>query len=225
MTLLARFDRECLAIDLEREELANSATHALGLVLSIVGSIALLVHCADHESLKTQRGCGIYAASLVGVYAASMFSHLFRHARTRRLFRILDQAFIYLLIAGSYTPLAMTYLHGGWLTVLIAAMWGIALLGFFSKILLQHRIEGVGMVAYVVLGWMPILGIKSAWELLPTSACIWFLIGGLCYTAGLPFLIYDSRRPFNHAVWHLMVIAGSSFHYLAIWQCVSASAI
>jgi hemolysin III len=101
-------------------------------------------------------------------------------------------------------------------------MWAIALLGFFSKIVLQHRIEGVGMVAYVVLGWMPVLGIKSAWELLPGTACQWFIIGGLCHTGGIPFLIYDHRRPFNHAIWHLLVIAGSSCHYYAIWQCVGS---
>src|SRR5204863_3989442 len=99
--------------------------------------------------------------------------------------------FIYLLIVGTYTPVALVYLHGGGLSALFAAMWIVAAIGFLSKTWWRHRIEGISLTAYVVLGWMPILGIRTAWQIMPPAPFWFFIAGGLCYTAGLYFLLKD----------------------------------
>jgi len=216
------FDRQSVPaapVDRQSEEWLNSLTHAIGLALCFFGAFALVGRSLESDHWIRVVGCAIYAASLVGVYAASTLSHFFEQPRLRTLFRILDQAFIYLLIVGSYTPLALAHLHGGRLSWLFVAMWTVALVGFSSKLVFRHRIEGISTTLYVVLGWMPILGI-GAWSVLPTPAIALFVGGGLCYTFGLLFLLLDSRRRFFHAVWHVFVIAGSICHYMVIYHYV-----
>ena len=210
-----------MQFDTRREELANSLTHGLGLSLSLAGALALLLTASQTADMARLGGCCVYAAMLVAVYAASTLSHLVYEPRLRRLFRILDQAFIYLLIVGTYTPLALVYLHGGWLWVLFIAMWVIALIGFVSKTLWRHHIEAVSLSTYALLGWMPILATISAWQLLPGPMLLLILGGGLCYTVGLLFLYWGNRVPFFHAVWHLLVMAGSACHYAAIFRYVA----
>lgn len=197
------------------DELANCITHGIGFTLSAVGAVALILVAEQAANDLWLIGCGIYAATLVAVYAASTLSHAFHRPSLRRFFRTLDQAFIYLLIVGTYTPLALRYLLGGWLTTLLVAMWVVALIGFFSKMLWRHRIDAVSLTAYIVLGWMPILAGRAAWSLLPLPASLLTLGGGLCYTLGTVFLLSDHRR-FFHALWHLFVMAGSACHFVAI---------
>lgn len=211
---------EAPLVDRQSEEWLNALTHAIGTALCVVGAVALVGRAVETGQLARIIGCTIYAASLIAVYAASTLSHFFVEPRLRTLFRVLDQAFIYLLIVGSYTPVALVYLHGGWLWLLFAAMWAVALFGFTSKVMYRHRIEAISTTLYVVLGWMPILGI-GAWGRLPSQAIAFFVAGGLCYTFGLLFLLLDTRRRFFHAVWHLFVIAGSVFHYLVIYRCIA----
>jgi hemolysin III len=200
-----------------REEKLNSATHALGFVLSVWGVVWLLLRACHHGNAWQIAGCAVYGASLVAVYAASTLSHAFQQPRLRRLFRILDQAFIFLLIAGTYTPLALSYLRGGigwWF--LFGLIWGIALVGFFSKAVWGHQIDAVSTVLHVTLGWLPVCGMWPMLSLVPSGLLWWMFYGGLCYTAGTFFLQRDERVPFFHAVWHLMVIAGSACHYWGI---------
>lgn len=205
--------------DRRSEEWINSLTHAVGTALCCVGAIALMARALETGQWVRIVGCAIYAASLIAVYAASTLSHFFEEPRLKTLFRVLDQAFIYLLIVGSYTPMALVHLHGGLLWLLFVSMWVVALVGFTSKVLFRHRIEAISTTLYVVLGWMPICGIGS-WNVLPTQAIIYFVAGGLCYTFGLLFLLLDSRRRYFHAVWHLFVIAGSVCHYWVIYRYV-----
>jgi hemolysin III len=202
------------------DELANCITHGLGCALSIAGTIALFAAASELDDRWRLVGCGIYAATLVAVYGASTLSHVFQERRLRHLFRTLDQAFIYLLIVGTYTPLALGYLHGGWLNVLLGAMWLVALAGFLSKLFWRHRIDAVSLTAYIVLGWMPIFSLKAAWDLMPLPACLLMVAGGLCYTFGTLFLMRDHRR-FFHAIWHLFVMAGSVCHFVAIFLYVA----
>ncbi|MCE9608304.1 MAG: hemolysin III family protein [Planctomycetia bacterium] len=209
--------------EVRNEEWLNSLTHGIGLVLCFVGGAVLIARAMETGQWVRVVGCTIYAASLVAVYAASTLSHFFEQPKLRTLFRVLDQAFIYLLIVGSYTPMALVHLHGGKLWILFIAMWIVAIVGFTSKVLFRHRIEAISTTLYVVLGWMPILGIRSAWEVLPTQAIVLFVGGGLCYTFGLLFLLLDTRMRFFHAAWHLFVIAGSVCHYFVIyWYVVAA---
>lgn len=202
-------------------ERLNTITHALGLLLSVVGSAVLLSCAMFHGDGWRSMGCGVYAAALVGVYASSTLSHSASHPRWKRLFRMLDQAFIYLLIVGTYTPFALTYLRsGGWM-LFLGLMWTVAAFGFLSKVLMAYRVETAGVWTYLFLGWMPVVSAARLSVAVPAIAMWWLLFGGICYSLGTIFLMNDQRIPHFHAVWHLFVILGSVFHFFAILQGVA----
>jgi hemolysin III len=198
------------------DEFLNALTHGAGLVLSIVGGVALVVCAYFNGGLWQVIGCSIYAMTLIGVYAASTLSHSSFRPERVRFFERLDQGFIYLLIVGTSTPFSLAYLRtpGWWL--LFGAMWTFALCGFVAKMFFAHRIKSVAVWSYVLLGWMPILATGSLIGQIPSTALWWMLIGGLCYTLGTVFLVGDLKRFRFHAIWHLFVIAGSACHYFTI---------
>ncbi len=205
------------------EELANSITHALGLTLSIVGT-ALLVHRAAYYGDTLQIvGVSVYGATLVALYAASTLSHTFKRPRLRHFFRTVDQACIFLLIAGTFTPIALTYFRGGWWWALFLAVWSMALAGIFFKLFFT-RLQNVSVSAYVLLGWLPVVAIKPIVEIVPVAVLGWVVAGGLLYMLGTLFLMRDERVPYFHAAWHVMVFAGSACHYYAILCIIPAGA-
>jgi len=209
--------REALVQRLRNEELVNSLTHAIGLVLSMVGAAWLMAAVLRMGESWQVAACAVYSVSLVAVYAASTLSHVYsQHPRLRAVFRTLDQAFIFMLIAGTFTPIAVTHLRMGWWLSLLAAMWVLAWAGFFSKTVLGHQVEAATTAAQVCLGWMPVLAVRPMIEFAPPGLLVWVLAGGLCYTAGTFFLKRDERFARFHAVWHVFVIAGSACHFLAV---------
>jgi hemolysin III len=202
-------------------EFVNTLTHGMGLVLSLIGAALLLVSVISQGDAWRSTGCTLYAVSLVAVYASSTLSHGASRPDLKKLFRGLDQGFIYLLIVGTYTPFSLTYLRtGGWLAFL-GVLWGIAVVGFVSKVLLAHRVESVAIWMYVLLGWLPVIAGVKLIGLVPATALWWMLIGGLTYTVGTVFLFFDRHIPQFHAIWHLFVIAGSTCHFFAIWWFVA----
>lgn len=203
------------------QELANTITHAFGLVLALAASAWLLTVAAAHGDQRRVIGCAVFAASMIAVYAASTLSHGIQTMHLRRRLRIMDQAFIYLMIAGTYTPFGLTYLRGGHWWVLTTAMWVVAWSGFIAKVWFGYRVEAATVWTYVLLGWMPITAVKPLLTTVPMGAMGWMLAGGLCYTIGSVFLTLDSRAKYFHAVWHLLVIAGSVCHFLAIYWYVA----
>lgn len=198
------------------EELANSATHGLGLAASVGAAIILVSAAARHGDAWQIAGCTIYAATLMAVYAASTLSHVFHEPALKHRLRMLDQACIYLLIVGTFTPISLTYFRSGWWWLLFGAMWTLALAGFISKLFFAHRVEGVAIGLYVALGWLPAMAVRPMLPLLPLGLMGWMLAGGVFYTIGTFFLTYDERVPYFHATWHLCVIAGSACHFIAI---------
>jgi hemolysin III len=128
---------------------------------------------------------------------------------------MLDQGCIYLMIVGSFTPVALAFLSGWW-WLLFGLMWGVALLGFFSKVVLAHRIEGVAIWGYVLLGWMLVAFYQPIVQNIPSQGLWWILFGGFSYTIGVIFLVFDSKFPYFHSVWHLCVIVGTSAHYYVV---------
>lgn len=201
------------------DELANRVTHALGCALAIAGTIALLRATAQYGDELQMIGVSVYGATLVALYAASTLSHSFSRPQLRHFFRTVDQVCIFLLIAGTFTPLALTYLRAGWGWALFISMWGMAIAGIFFKVFFT-RLHNVSVSAYVLLGWMPVVAIKPIVELVPGPALWWMAAGGVCYTVGTLFLMRDERVPFFHAVWHLFVVAGSACHYYAVLRYV-----
>ncbi|MCE9544367.1 MAG: hemolysin III family protein [Planctomycetia bacterium] len=204
------------------EEFVNAITHGCGFLLSVVAAALLLGAATARGDGYLALGCGIYAATLVGVYAASTLSHYVQKPQPKRLFRAWDQGLIYLLIAGSYTPFALAYLRSGWWWLLIVLMWISATAGFISKVVKKHRVDEVSTLSYVALSWIPMLGVGPVMARAPAGAVFWMGVGGACYIIGVVFLVFDRKAIYLHAVWHILVIAGSAFQYLGIYRCVVA---
>ncbi|MCI0359693.1 MAG: hemolysin III family protein [Planctomycetaceae bacterium] len=205
------------------EEIVNSVTHGIGLVLSLAGSLILLIRVLEQPDWWRLSGCAVFATALVTVYAASTLSHAVTRPAWRQAFRTLDQGCIYLLIVGTFTPFALEYLRVGWWWLFLLVMWAAALIGFVSKLLFWHRVESVAIWSYVLLGWLPIVPAWAFLDLVPLGVSLWILVGGLCYTAGTIFLVLDHRRFHFHAVWHLFVIAGSVCHFWAVFAFIACA--
>jgi hemolysin III len=207
------------------EEAVNALTHGFGFVFAAVGSLVMMpnVLAAGRPALTV--GCAIYLFSLMAVYAMSTLSHSATSVRWKSRFRQLDQAFIYLLIVATYTPFSLAFLHGPRWDLLMAAMWTVALVGFFAKILFAHRVETVSVVSYVMLGWMPIFSIPTLYRVAPEGVIQAIIAGGVFYTVGTFFLVYDEHVKHFHAAWHLCVISGSACHFLGILLYVVPGAI
>jgi len=198
------------------EEVANTITHGLGFLLSVPGAIVMAIWVLREGDAWRLLGCMVYAASLVTTYAMSTLSHSCSSPNPKRLFRMLDQGFIYVLITASYTPFSLVFLRTGPGWLFLAVMWAIAMFGFLSKILLAHRVDASSIWIYVVLGWMGVAAAPSLVGLVPEAGLWWMLIGGLCYTVGAVFLVFDNHVRYFHALWHLFVIAGSACHFFVI---------
>jgi hemolysin III len=197
------------------EELANSVTHGLGFILSLAGA-ALMADTLGGDDGWRAVGCSIFLTSLIAVYAMSTLSHLFQSSRLRTLFRSLDQGSIYLLIAGTYTPFSLAYLHTTPWWILLGLVWAVALYGFLSKVVFAHRVESVSMWPCLVLGALPFVAIPTLLTMLPLDALWWMMLGVGCYMLGLVFWLNDRRVRHFHAVWHLLVVAGSACHFSGI---------
>ena len=211
-------------VELHEPEIVNSLTHGLGAVLAVVGAIVLLAAAASRGDAWYLAACVIYSISLVAVYLASTASHVFRHPVTRVRMRMLDQGAIYLLIAGTFTPFGLVYLRSGWWWLLIGVMWAAALVGFVSKVILAHRLHGVSVWLYVLMGWLPVIAYQPVLRQAHPAA-LWLLFaGGMCYTVGTLFLIADWKRYHFHGIWHVLVIAGSTLHFVAIYSYVGLPA-
>ena len=196
------------------EEVANTVTHALGMVLSAAGTVALLVLAIYHHATLGQLlATLVYGASLTAVYVASTFSHAIQNPRRKQFFRVLDQAVIYCLIAGTYTPFILTYMPTQRKWAVFAVVWTLATVGFLSKAFLKHRIEAVVVANYILLGWLPAMAMIS---LMPLDCMLWMACGGVLYTVGTLFLTFDQRVPFFHTTWHAFVLGASAFHFFAV---------
>jgi len=158
----------------------------------------------------------VYLATLIGVFAASTASHFFLQPKLRHFYRRLDQGCIYLLIAGTMTPYGLVYFaEDGWSLTLVP-IWCLAVVGFYSKVLWAHRVEAVSIVTYFILGWVPIVGVKQIFSQVPAGGLAIICTGAACYTLGTLFLLLDRKYRWFHAVWHLLVIAGSACGYFGI---------
>jgi len=197
------------------DEHANFVTHGVGFLLSIVATAVLMTLAFKSPQTDLVVPCGVYSFSLMALYAASTLSHTFHDLAWRRFFRTLDQACIYLLIAGSFTPVAAAYLDHGWWRYLMWAMWTLAIFGI-ALVLHMRNLTPIAKITYGLLGWLPIISLKVLFASAPVEILAWILAGGLCYSTGSVFLRYDQRVRYFHAVWHLFVIAGSVCHYAAI---------
>ena len=207
--------RSATAAQSRDEELMNSITHGLGLVLSIAGLSALVTLAGNIGTTRYTVGCGVYGASLMMLYAASTLYHSWPAGEWKRVFHLLDHIGIYVLIAGTYTPMALFASRGlfGWSCV--TAAWGFALIGSCAKVARISRLDDDSSMPYLVMGVMCVMSVLQLVANIPSGETSWLLAGGLFYLAGAIFYFNDEKR-FYHAIWHLFVLAGSICHYRAV---------
>lgn len=198
------------------EEVFNAVTHGVGSVLAIIGTTVLVTLCAVHG---TAYGVGIsliYGASLIILYTMSTLYHAFTGSHIKRVFRIFDHSTIYLLIAGTYTPLTLGLMRGSArASVICAVVWILAILGIILNCISITKFEKISMLLYVGMGWAVVFMIKDIVAALSPTGFILLLAGGICYTGGIIFYKWNAVR-YMHGVWHLFVLAGSVLHYLCV---------
>ncbi len=197
------------------EELANSITHGLGVVIGIAVLALLVVFTSLRKSAWEIVSVSIYGATFILLYLGSTLYHSSRKPGVRRVMKIIDHSAIYLLIAGTYTPLALAPLRGalGW--SIFGAIWGAALLGIFFKVFFTGRFKWVSLGSYLFMGWFCVVAIKPLFRELSTAGFVFLAAGGLCYSVGAVFYAWKSLK-WSHAVWHLFVLAGSLCHFFSI---------
>lgn len=204
------------------EELMNSISHGIGACLSVAALVLCIVRAVFNiESVGAAGvvGASIYGATLVILYCMSTLYHAITNKTARRVFRVFDHTSIYLLIAGTYTPITLVTLKGaiGW--VLFGIVWGIAVLGIVLNAINIERFKVFSIVSYIVMGWAVVLGGKSVISQLPFGGLVFLLIGGICYTVGIIFYAMKKYK-YMHSVWHMFVLAGSITHFFAVYLYV-----
>ena len=197
------------------EEIANSVTHGVGALLSLAGMAILIIYAALHGTAIHIVSFSIYGMSLFLLHLSSTLYHGLHAPRAKRVFRVFDHASIYLLIAGSYTPFLLISLWGAWGLTLMIVIWTLAILGVVFKSIFIGRLHKTSVALYIVMGWIIVIAARELWLRVPHEALLYLAAGGLSYTVGVVFYSWK-RMPFNHMIWHLFVLGGSTCHYFAI---------
>jgi hemolysin III len=198
------------------EEIANSVSHGIGLLLALVGFPVLVVATLKRGDMMDVAGAIVFATTMVLLYSTSTLFHAFRQGRAKRIFQVLDHSAIYLLIAGTYTPFTLGVLHGAWGWTLFGLIWGMAAVGILFKVFGGIRYNTVSTLVYLGMGWLVVIAAQSVWTLVPAWGIFWLFAGGVAYTAGAVFFLAERIR-FFHFVWHMFVITGTACHFIAVY--------
>ncbi|MCQ4268087.1 MULTISPECIES: hemolysin III family protein [Pseudomonas] len=193
----------------------NAWTHLVGAVLASLGAIWLQVLATLGGSLAEIVSVAIYGLSLVLLYSISTLYHSLR-GRAKVIMRKLDHLSIYLLIAGSYTPFCLVTLAGPWGWTLFGVVWSLALIGMLQEIKPRSEARILSLVIYAVMGWIVLVAVKPLLAALGGAGFAWLLAGGICYTVGIVFFVFDERFRHWHGIWHLFVMGGSLLHFIAV---------
>jgi hemolysin III len=197
------------------EEIANSVSHGAGLVAALLATPVLL-GAARRGSRLDLVGASVFAGTLVLLYLASTLYHALPPSGAKRVFRVLDHSAVFLLIAGTYTPFALSVLHGVWGWTLFGVVWSLAAVGIALTSVEGERFERYYTPVYLAMGWLIVVAIRPLWQGLPAGGLLLLAAGGVAYTAGVGFLAARRMR-YSHFVWHLLVLAGSGCHWAAIF--------
>jgi hemolysin III len=199
-----------------REEMTNIISHAIGLVLSIVALLLMLIRASESGSALHIVSAAIFGISLIALYAASTLYHSAKDPKVRSRLRINDHATIYILIAGTYTPFTLITLNGwvGW--TIFGVSWGMAIAGVVLKLFFTGKYNVLSTLMYVFMGWIIIFAVKPLINSLSSEGLFWLVAGGVAYTTGA--VIYSIKKiKFNHAIFHLFVLLGSTCHFISVY--------
>ena len=200
---------------MQHSEKFNAISHLVGAVLALIGAIVLIVMTSQGGDPWKITSAIVYGSTLFLLYLFSTLYHSL-HGRAKRIMREFDHHSIYLLIAGSYTPICLVTLRGTWGWSLLALMWGLAAIGCLQELKAMNSSRKWSLVIYIVMGWVAVVPALPLLRALGIAGFAWLAVGGLFYTTGIIFYILGRRRPYAHGIWHLFVIAGSTTHYLAM---------
>jgi len=197
----------------------NSITHLAGSIAAIIGLVMLIVTTSRQGEVLSILSVTIYGITLVLLYVFSTLNHSLR-GKAKNIFQKLDFLAIYLLIAGTYTPFSLITLREdlGW--IIFGLVWGLAILGIMLELFQNKKNRTISIVIYLVMGWVIIIAIKPLIHALGITGFGWLLLGGLFYTFGVFFYVYEERVKHFHGIWHLCVLAGSTIQYFTVFYYV-----
>jgi hemolysin III len=202
----------------------NAITHLVGSVLAIIATAVAVTLTAAKADARTIAAVAIYGSMMIVLYVSSTLYHSL-HGKAKDVFRVFDHTSIYLLIAGTYTPLTLVTLRGplGW--TLFAIVWTLAIIGVTKDAVFHGRLRAMSVTLYVMMGWLIVLAFVPLRRALPAEAIAWLVAGGIVYTVGIIFYALGKRVAFTHGVWHLFVIGGSICHYVVVLRYVALAPI
>lgn len=197
------------------EEIAHAITHGVGILLSIAALAVMIGFSSVYGDAWHITSTAIYGTTLILLYTASTLYHSIPQPKAKAILQQLDHAAIFLLIAGTYTPFTLVNLRGTWGWSLFGLVWGIAIAGILIELFGSERMRRWSLWLYLGLGWLVLIAIKPMLDSVATGGLILLLAGGLSYSLGVIFYVWD-RLAFNHAIWHLFVLAGSALHFFSV---------
>ncbi|MDP2889141.1 MAG: hemolysin III family protein [Bacteroidota bacterium] len=203
-----------------KEEIVNGITHGIGALLSVVALIVLIVVAGKSGDALHLVSFSIYGATLILLYLSSTLYHSFSSPRIKNLFARFDHVSIFLLIAGTYTPILLTSIGGVWGWSLFGVIWGLALVGAVIRSIYLHRFRKLMVAVYLLMGWMFVIAGKQVYLSLPSISLTFLILGGVAYSVGVIFYMWR-RLPYSHGIWHLFVLAGSILHFFAIYFSIN----
>lgn len=197
------------------EEVANSVSHGVGLLAGLVAAPVLMLSAVRHGGAARIAGASVFAVAMLLLYLTSTLYHALPGNRAKQVFRLLDHASIYVMIAGTYTPITLSVLGGTWGWTLFGIVWGLALGGIVLTMAGGVRFPKLRISLYLAMGWLIVVAVKPLWLRMPSEGLVWLSAGGLAYTVGVVF--YAAKRVrYGHFVWHLFVVAGTACHFIAV---------
>ena len=202
------------------EEIANSVSHGVGLLAALASTPVLVLSAVRHGGAARIAGASVFAAAMVLLYLTSTLYHALPRNRAKRVFQVLDHAAIFLMIAGTYTPITLGVLRGTWGWTLFGLVWSLAIAGVALTAAGGVRYPKLTTSLYLAMGWLIVIAVKPLWLRMPAEGLLWLAAGGIAYTVGV--LFYAAKRVrYSHFIWHLFVITGTSCHYIAVLRFAS----
>jgi hemolysin III len=200
------------------EEIANSLSHGVGVVLALFAAPLLIIAAVRHGQASYVVGASVYALTMLLLYLSSTLYHALPPGRAKALFAKLDHGAIYLFIAGTYTPFSLGALQGAWGWTLFGLIWGLAAIGLALKAFdkLSHPVLSTSL--YLAMGWLVVIAAVPMLERVAVAGILWLVAGGVAYTAGVAFYLTDARLKYGHFIWHLFVLTGSACHFIAVLE-------
>lgn len=198
-----------------REEVFNSITHGIGTVAAAAGTIILVaLSISMGRPASITAGVAIYGAAMILLYLASTLYHCLSFTKAREIFKIFDHCAIFILIAGTYTPIAFQ-IGGTWGWSMFGIVWGLTVLGIVLESVFKSGVKKISMFIYLAMGWLVVIAWNPFLDHVNYGMVFWLMAGGIAYTGGVLFYILPGHH-FFHVLWHFAVLAGSVFHYFGI---------